>query len=380
MKFGLNVLNSKKPRGRFQQRNAFGQDESDESGDDNDQQQQQQRTGSSSNSNKKKLEQQRNSVNQQLSKTSVTSKKIAEQHAKALEEDANIFDYDAVYDDLKQAEQIKKEALKGPETKKPKYIQGLLEMAEIRKKDRLLAEEKKVAREREAEGEEFADKEVFMTEAFKKQKEELERIEVEERKREEEANKGKKMASFYKQVLDKKEAEREALMRHLKNKKEQEALGNTIQKQKDEIDAELAKEAELEGKQVMLNDNNEIVDRRQLLGAGLNYKPKKFGSFGSLSDERAQERQREYDEYKRKKVEEYESRRRAGNKDERERLSQEIEKQMMETRQKEQEEEEQKQKELEQKATTKRTTDDVAMSARERYLARKKQKLQEASS
>lgn len=38
-------------------------------------------------------------------------------------------------------------------------------MAEIRKKDRLLAEEKKVAREREAEGEEFADKEVFQTEA-----------------------------------------------------------------------------------------------------------------------------------------------------------------------------------------------------------------------
>ena len=196
----------------------------------------------------------------------------------------------------------------------------------------------------------------------------------------EEANKGKKMASFYKQVLDKKEAEREALMRHLKNKKEQEAAGNTVQKQKDEVDAELAKEAEREGKQVMLNDNNEIVDRRQLLGAGLNYKPKKFGSLGSLSDERAQERQQEYDEYKRKKVEEYEARRRAGNKDERERFSQEIEKQMMENRRKEQEEEEQKQKELEQKATTKRTTEDVAMSARERYLARKKHKLQESSS
>lgn len=116
MKFGLNVVNSKKPRGRFQQRNAFAQDESDESGDDNDQQQQ---TGSSSSSKKKDHKQQhRSNVNQQLSKASLTSKKIAEQHAKAIEEDANIFDYDAVYDDLKQAEQIKKEALKGPETKK----------------------------------------------------------------------------------------------------------------------------------------------------------------------------------------------------------------------------------------------------------------------
>lgn len=57
-------------------------------------------------------------------------------------------------------------------------------MAEIRKKDRLLAEEKKIAREREAEGEMYADKEVFMTEAYKKQKAELERIEAEEKKRE----------------------------------------------------------------------------------------------------------------------------------------------------------------------------------------------------
>lgn len=39
-------------------------------------------------------------------------------------------------------------------------------MAEIRKRDRLLAEEKKIAREREAEGDQFADKEVFMTEAY----------------------------------------------------------------------------------------------------------------------------------------------------------------------------------------------------------------------
>ncbi|KAI9273060.1 coiled-coil domain-containing protein 55-domain containing protein [Phascolomyces articulosus] len=379
MKFGLNIAKSKQPRGRFTQRNAFAQDESEESGDDD---QQQQQSGSSSSKKKNDKQQHKNTVNQQLSKTSTINKKIAEQHAKALEEDANIFDYDAVYDDLKQAEQIKKEALKGPETKKPKYIQGLLEMAEIRKKDRLLAEEKKVAREREAEGEEFADKEVFMTEAFKKQKEELQRIEAEERKREEEADKGKKMASFYKQVLDKKEAEREALIQHLKNKKEKETSDDKSNSaQKDEsLDVELAKEAEREGKQVMLNDNNEIVDRRQLLGAGLNFKPKKFGSFGSLNDERAQERQREYDEYKRKKVEEYEARRRTGNKEERERFSQEIEKQMMETRQKEKEEEEQKQRDLEQKAATKRTTDDVAMSARERYLARKKQKLQQEAS
>ncbi|KAI8143232.1 coiled-coil domain-containing protein 55-domain containing protein [Fennellomyces sp. T-0311] len=355
MKFGLNVK-SKKPRGLFTPRNTFQQDDdSDVEEAPNDQ------------------KAHRSNVNQQLSKSSTVSKKIAEQHAKALEEDANIFDYDSVYDDLKEAERLKKEAMKGPETKKPKYIEGLLEMAEIRKKDRLLAEEKKVAREREAEGEEFADKEVFQTEAFKKQKEELERIEAEEKKREEEQQKNQKMASFFKQVLDKKDAERAALMQHLKTRKDQPQQSS---QQKQELDTELAQQAEKEGKQVMLNDNNEIVDRRQLLGAGLNVRPK-FGSLGSLSDQRAQERQREYDEYKRKKVEEYEKRRRGGRDDEeRERFSREIERQMMETKEKERQAEEEKQKELEQKATAKRTTDEAAMSARERYLARKKQKLQ----
>ncbi|KAG1438075.1 hypothetical protein G6F56_012799 [Rhizopus delemar] len=103
-------------------------------------------------------------VNKQLSSYKTTNKKLQDEHTKALEEDPNIFDYDAVYDDLKEAERKKKEATKGPKEKKAKYIKGLLEMAEIRKRDRLLAEEKKVAREREEEGEEFADREVFVTE------------------------------------------------------------------------------------------------------------------------------------------------------------------------------------------------------------------------
>lgn len=100
MKFGLNVK-SKKPRGVFTPRNAFQQeDDSSDNEDSNDQ------------------KSHRSTVNQQLSKSGTITKKIAEQHAKALEEDANIFDYDAVYDDLKQAERLKKEATKGPETKK----------------------------------------------------------------------------------------------------------------------------------------------------------------------------------------------------------------------------------------------------------------------
>jgi len=83
-------------------------------------------------------------------------------------------------------------------------VEGLIEMAEIRKRDRLRAEEKKVEREREEEGDEFGDKETFVTSSwvqenrntfltgdtdpclirYKAQKEELRRLEAEERRKE----------------------------------------------------------------------------------------------------------------------------------------------------------------------------------------------------
>lgn len=217
--------------------------------------------------------------------------------------------------------------------------------------------------------------------SFKKQKEELERIEREEKERERVADKTRGMDSFYKQVLERKEAEHQAMMKSIaeKNKNRKENPGSSATAVEGDSDNLLAKQAEKEGKDVMLNDNNEIVDKRQLLSAGLNVKPK-FGTLGSLasSDDRVKERMDEYEAYKRKKVEEYESKRKqGGNNDERERMSKEMERQLIETRQKEKEEEERKQQEFEQKATAKRTTEDVAMSARDRYLARKKQKLEE---
>ncbi|KAI8388083.1 coiled-coil domain-containing protein 55-domain containing protein [Radiomyces spectabilis] len=373
MKFGLNI-SAKKAKPMFQaKRSAFGQQDDSESEHEDIE---------SSDARSKTKKKERQQVNQQLASLKTTNKKITEEHAKALEEDPNIFDYDAVYDDLKEVERKKKETLKGKEDKRPKYIQGLLEMAEIRKRDRLLAEEKKVAREREAEGEEFAGREVFMTEAFKKHKAELERIEAEEKKREEEMEKNKTMTSFYKRMLDKKEALHNALMDEM-NKKESSSAEKQKkleqgEKQLDE-DLQLLEQARREGKSVTLNDNNEIVDKRELLGAGLNVAKPKFGSFGSLasSDERIRERQLEYEEYKRKKVAEYEARRRQGRGDERERLSQEVERQMLANKQKEEEEARKKQEEFEQKVAAKRTTDEAAMSAKERYLARKKQKMEE---
>jgi coiled-coil domain-containing protein 55 len=52
----------------------------------------------------------------------------------------------------------------------PKYISGLLNSAATRRLDYLRAEEKMIQREREMEGDEFKDKDAFVTQAYKDQK------------------------------------------------------------------------------------------------------------------------------------------------------------------------------------------------------------------
>lgn len=49
---------------------------------------------------------------------------------------------------------------------KPKYISNLLKFAEVRKKEEERRIERQVQKEREAEGNEFADKDAFVTSAY----------------------------------------------------------------------------------------------------------------------------------------------------------------------------------------------------------------------
>jgi len=110
-------------------------------------------------------------------------------HEEALRVDSTVFDYDGVYDGMKAAEQ-KIEAAKKVESeeRKPKYIGEFLRSAETRRLDRLRAEEKMLQLEREKEGDEFVDKEKFVTEAYKKQMEAVRAAEEEERKRDGESS------------------------------------------------------------------------------------------------------------------------------------------------------------------------------------------------
>lgn len=184
------------------------------------------------------------------------------------------------------------------------------------------------------------------------------------------------MNIFYKQFLDKKDEERNAILKASKEKKSTMETPKLSKEQKTEEEKQIIEEAKLKG--IQLNDSNEIVDKRDLLGAGLNIAKKpRFGSFASLAslDDRIKERQEEYEAYKRKKVEEYNAKRKQGsNIEEREKLSKEIERQLVEVKQKEDREDLEKHQALQKSVLTRRTTEDAALSARERYLARKKQK------
>ena len=91
---------------------------------------------------------------------------------KALAEDATVYQYDEVYD---QMEEKKKEneqhKLSGGNSnasgeKKSKYINKLMKSAEIRKIENERRKERKVLKERENEGGEFDDKEEFVTSAY----------------------------------------------------------------------------------------------------------------------------------------------------------------------------------------------------------------------
>lgn len=210
----------------------------------------------------------------------LASTREAERRAKEAEEqDASIYDYDAAFDAInarnlarKQAE--REEAAEG----KPKYMDSIFESAEQRKKDQLRARDKVLAREREAEGDEFADKDKFVTSAYKLQQEEARKAEEEDKKKQEaEDEKRRKfgMQGFLKQrLMDEEKRHQEAMEAAAAAVKS----GVKLEEEPTEkTDAEIVAELQAQGKKILLNEEGQVADKRQLLSAGLNIiaKPKK---------------------------------------------------------------------------------------------------------
>lgn len=203
---------------------------------------------------------------------SLTSKKNAEEGEKV---DKSIYEYDSVYDSIRPKKKADVEDEAGE--KKSRYMTGLMAASSVRKRDQQIAEEKRIAREREAEGEEFADKEKFVTAAYRRQQEENQKAAEEEKKREEEE--GKKnaqggMAGFYKTLLDREDKERSEMIKEAEEKaKNGESEAKTEEDGK--TDTQVAEEMRQKGVSVVVNEDGQVVDRRQLLQGGLNVVAKK---------------------------------------------------------------------------------------------------------
>ena len=209
-----------------------------------------------------------------LSTNHTTSKHAQTAHSL----DPSIYDYDAVYDSLHAKPGASSKAsstIAADEARKPKYMQSLLAAAEIRKRDQLRAKEKMLAKERELEGDEFAEKEKFVTAAYKRQQEEVRKAEAEEALREQEAaerqrREGAGLKDMYKTMLEKDEEKHAAVVKSAEQAKMNATLGEDLEQDQDrgtkeKSEAEIAKE-----KGAVVNEEGQVVDKRQLLNAGLN--------------------------------------------------------------------------------------------------------------
>lgn len=134
---------------------------------------------------------------------------VEEQYKKALEEDPSAFDYDGVYDQMKgnQARPIQEDRAK----REPKYIGKLMEKAKQRAREHDIVYERQLAKERAKEDHLFGDKEKFVTSAYKKKLMEDAKWLEEERVRElreqkHEVGNKSDMSDFYRNLLKNNEA------------------------------------------------------------------------------------------------------------------------------------------------------------------------------
>lgn len=143
-------------------------------------------------------------IARQANKKRTVRPEVEQQLKKALAEDPNAFDYDGVYEEMKgnQARPIHEDRAK----REPKYIGKLLEKAKVRAREQDVVYERQLAKEREKEDHLFGDKEKFVTGAYKKKLQEQAKWLEEERRREQEEQKHEvsnksDMSDFYRNLL-----------------------------------------------------------------------------------------------------------------------------------------------------------------------------------
>jgi hypothetical protein len=323
--------------------------------------------------------------------TDLSSALTSRKHAASAEAtDPSIYDYDAAYDSFKAAKAAAAATSStdpsstDPSTtteKKPKYFASLLSAAETRARDRQIAEERRLQRERAAEGDEFADKEQFVTDAYRRQQEENKRAQAAEERREEEErrrNKGRGLVEFYKGVLERGEEEHARLVKAAEEGVGAKVVAGSVEDGAGDggdggdggevkSAAERAKEINALGGNVLVNEEGEVVDKRQLLRGGLNVGAKK-------KVEAQQERERlAKAQAARPEVQGKGGVYAAGGGKQamRERQTRMLEAQLEETLKRSRQEEEAEAAKVQLASKTRKTDADIS-SAKERYLARKR--------
>lgn len=302
------------------------------------------------------------------SRQDMSAIQAARAKVKAAEEvDASIFDYDSFHDAKTSVVEAKKEAAKQDAIeRKPKYINNLLDAAARRKQDQQVAREKFLQKERENEGEEFADKEKFVTGAYKEQQEETRRLEEEEKKKAEEEEKRKRqigggMQNFYRTMMDQSEKQHQETV-EAAARMEKEGVAKVREAEKKKSDAELAAELRAKGVNVHVNEEGQITDKRELLTAGLNIAPS-----GKAGDKHGSDHLKTSN---RPAQSAFAGRNAQSQQAQRERQTRMMEEQLAAQNKRVREEEEEERKKLERAAKTTKTEKDVS-DAKARYLARK---------
>lgn len=298
----------------------------------------------------------------------LSSALASRRHAEAAEAlDPSVYDYDAAYDVLKAAEKRREaETKKESSQRKSRYMADVTKAAEQRERDRGVAELKKIQREREAEGDEFADKEKFVTEAYKRKQEEDKIAEEEERRREEEERKKNKfggMTGFHKEVLEREDQRRADLEKLAAEATGSGGLPELDEGEKEKTATEVAKELNAKGGSVAVNEEGEVVDKRQLLRGGLNLGAKK-----KVDEPKAAARSSSSSGQRDHSKGHFGS---GGKQAMRERQTRMMEAQLEQALKRTRDEEEEERKKIEQESKSRKTATDIS-SAKERYLARKR--------
>ncbi|KAJ5605570.1 hypothetical protein N7510_008351 [Penicillium lagena] len=308
--------------------------------------------------------------------TNLSTLRSSRKHAEEAEElDPSIYSYDAVYDSL-HAKPNKTATANKSEV--PKYMDNLLRSAEVRKRDQLRARDRQLAKEREAEGDEFADKEKFVTAAYKAQQAELRKIEEEEARREKEEEERRKqngnagMVGFYRDMLSRGEEQHKEVVKAAeeaaKRVKEGEIPGETDQEPAEKTEDQKAAELNARGAHIVVNEEGQVVDKRQLLSAGLNVAPKPKAPVGAAAQASRPVATRPG----------VNAGFQAGRAGQRARQTEMVAQQLEERARQEEEAEAARQKEIADRSRSKKTEGDVS-SAKERYLARKREREEAAA-